>query len=240
MIARSLIIAVVMALPLWLSAREAGDQLCGTIVDESGAGIKDALVIASGSGFHSWATTASDGSFCVHHAGALISARHAGFNPIVTRISALGNQTRIRLAKADTAVKTLPRCQALPTQGRGWIGSGLRIKAPSGHYRGPLNGEHDTHWSISIGKSTLYIVDGYAWHTGLPVEGLLLASNNTEVRGWEFGQTIGLDVSGELQDGRRWRWFGAPVAEAIGYEHTPPHKAEMFDQILETVCFDGR
>jgi hypothetical protein len=240
MIARGLIIAVVTALPFWLSAQEAGGQLCGMVVDEGGAGVKDALVIASGSGFQGWATTAADGSFCVPHAGAFISARHAGFNPIVKRISALGNQNRIQLARADRTVKTLPRCQSLPANGRGWIGGGLRIKPPSGHYRGPAYGEHDSHWYVSIGRSTLNIVDGYAWHAGLPLESLLSASKSIEVRGWEFGNTVGLDLSGQLENGRRWRWFGAPIAEAIGYENTPPREAELFDRVLETVCFDGQ
>jgi len=86
----------------------------------------------------------------------------------------------------------------------------------------------------------LHIVDGYAWHAGLPLEKLLLASKNIEVRGWEFGQTVGLDLAGQLESGRRWRWFGAPVAQAISYENTPLREAELFDRILETVCFNER
>ena len=51
---------------------------------------------------------------------------------------------------------------------------------------------------------------------------------------------MGLDLSAQLENGRRWRWFGAPVAEVIGYDNTSPHEAELFNGILKTVCFAGR
>lgn len=241
MVARNLLVSgVLAALPLWLAAQQTGGQLCGTVVGESGTGVKDALVVASGTGFQGWATTNVDGSFCVQRAGAFISARHAGFNPIVKPTSALGNQIRIHLARADGAVKTLPSCQSLPAEGRGWIGGGLRVKPPRGRYKGPVHGEHDTHWYVRFGKQTLHIVDGYAWHAGLPLESLLSASKCIEVRGWEFGDIIGLDLAGQLSDGRRWRWFGAPLADAVSYESAAPEEAEYFDRVLDSICFGAR
>jgi len=235
---RILAFGVWAAFRLCLSA-QSGGQLCGKVVDEHGIGLEGALVVPSGGGFVGWAETGSDGSFCSKYAGAFISVRYAGFNPVLTRSSEVRSQGLVQLARADSAVRTLSRCQALPNEGRGWIGSGLRIEPP-GHFKGPVNGEHDTHWYITIGKSTLNIVDGYAWQAGLPLESLLSASKNIDVRGWEFGNLVGLDLSGQLEDGRRWRWFGAPVAEAIGYDHAPPREAELFVRILDTVCYQGR
>jgi hypothetical protein len=116
----------------------------------------------------------------------------------------------------------------------------LRVNPLSRHYKGPVNGEHDTHWYIHINKSTLNLVDGYLWHAGLPNEKLLSASKEIEVRGWEFENLVGLDISGRLENGDRWLWFGAPVAEAIGCENTPRNEADLFDRILDTVCFGAR
>src|SRR5262252_5277542 len=169
-------------LPLWLSAQQSSGQLCGTVVDESGSGVNDAQVVASGAGFLGWAATKVDGSFCVQHAGAFISVRHAGFDPILKPTSNMGNQIRIQLARATSAVKILPSCQSLPAERRGWIGGGLRIRPPRGRFKGPVNGEHDTHWYVRFRRQTLHIVDGYAWHAGLPLEGLLSASKSIEVR----------------------------------------------------------
>jgi hypothetical protein len=119
----------------------------------------------------------------------------------------------------------------------GWIGAGLRVRPPSSGYEGPTSGEHDTHWFIRFGKGWLHIVNGYAWHSGLPLESLLKTSTSLKVRGWEFGGSmVGLDLAGQLSDGRRWRWFGAPIAEAISYENATPVEAEFFDRILDSVC----
>jgi hypothetical protein len=242
MVTRKLLaIGVLAAFPLWLSAQPTVGQLCGTVVGESGTGIKAALVVASGAGFQGWAMSKDDGSFCVQRAGAFISARYAGFNPIVKRTSELGgNQIRIELVRADSSVKTLTSCQSLPAGGRGWIGGGPRVKPPGGRYKGPVQGKHDTHWYVRFGKQTLHIVDGYAWHAGLPFEGLLSESTSIEVRGWEFGDTVGLDLSGQLSDGRRWRWVGAPLADAVSYESAAPDEAEFFDRVLDSVCFGVR
>ncbi len=137
------------------------------------------------------------------------------------------------------AIRKLTVCRDLRGHARGWIGSGLRVKPPNGSYKGPVHGEHDAHWYIRSGRSTLHIVDGYAWHSGLPLESLLTSSVSLETRGWEFGQIVGLDLAGQTADGRRWRWFGAPISEAISYESATAVEAAEFDRIIDTVCFAG-
>src|SRR5262249_24276288 len=124
--------------------------------------------------------------------------------------------------------------------GRGWIGGRLRINPPRGGYKGPVNGEHDTHWYVRFRRKTLHIVNGHAWHAGLPVQSLLAKSTSLSVRGWEFEGVVGLDVSGQLDDGTYWRWFGAPLADAISYESASVEETKFFDGILESVCFHAR
>ena len=133
----------------------------------------------------------------------------------------------------------MPACQSRPNSARGWIGGGLRIR-PQERYRGPVSGEHDTHWYVQKGNQSLHVVDGYAWHAGLPRESVLSASKSIDVRGWEYGNIVGLDLSGVSQTGRRWRWIGAPLADAISYEDAAPADAEYFDRILESACYAAR
>jgi hypothetical protein len=212
-------------------------DICGVVVDEHG-GVEGALVVASGGGFN-WVSTNPDGTFCIKTAGLFINVRHTGFSPILERTPAPDTSIRLRLVKASASVRAMPNCQSRQNSGRGWIGGGLRIN-PQGRYRGPVNGEHDTHWYVRRGKQSLHIVDGYLWHTGLPPENLLSASKSIDVRGWEFGKIAGLDLSGISQTGRRWRWIGAPVADAISYEDAAPEDAEYFDRILDSICFASR
>jgi len=159
---------------------------------------------------------------------------------VLEPISPGGAPIRLVLAKADASVKPMPNCESLADSGPGWIGGELRIKPPGGSYTGPVNGEHDTHWYVHKQKGSLHVVEGYAWHAGLPLEDLLSASKSLKVRGWDFRTIVGLDLSGELNDGRRWRWIGAPLAAAVSYENASPEVADFFDRILDSVCYAGR
>jgi hypothetical protein len=89
-------------------------------------------------------------------------------------------------------------------------------------------------------RAEYHLLTDTQWHAGLPLESLLTASESLDIRGWEFGDIVGLDLSGRTRTGRRWRWLGAPVSDAISYENAEPQQAEYFDEILKSVCFSGR
>lgn len=127
--------------------------------------------------------------------------------------------------------------QFLLHQGKQWIGGGLKVNPGRSRFKGPVNGEHDSHWYITFGKDTLHIVDGYAWHAGLPLEERLASSETISVRSWQFNSIVGPDLSGRTKNGMRWRWVGAPVADAVEYSDTTQQSAEYFDSIIETTYF---
>ena len=210
----------------------------GSIVAIDGIPIGGVLVVTSGKGFAGWATSDADGSFRLPTAGEFISFRHANYNPVLVRSSDLANPIRIQLAPADETLWKLKSCNSLPGKGRGWIGSGLRLN-PGGAYK-TGQGEHDSHWYVKRGTDTLHLVDGYAWHAGLPLERILSGSETLSVRGWVFDNIVGLDLSGHTREGKYWRWVGAPVAEAIEYETVSRATADDFDGIVSTLCFGSR
>ncbi len=88
------------------------------------------------------------------------------------------------------------------------MGGGLKVNPGRSRFKGPIYGEHDSHWYVTFGKDTLHIVDGYAWHAGLPLEEQLASSERVSVRSWEFNGMVGLDLSGATKNGMRWRWLG--------------------------------
>jgi hypothetical protein len=45
---------------------------------------------------------------------------------------------------------------------------------------------------------------------------------------------------GILKDGRRWRWIGAPLADAVSYENVTADAADFFDRILASICYWAR
>jgi hypothetical protein len=212
-------------------------EVSGRVIDESANGIGGVLIVASGAGFNAWATTGDDGSFRLEAAGAFISARHARFKSQMIKVSDLAEPIRISLIHADETAWRLPRCSSLPNIGKAWIGGGMRVNPGRKGLKGPVYGEHDSHWHLKFGNDTLHIVDGYAWHSGLPLESTLTASQGINVRDWVFDDIVGLDLSGQTKEGTRWRWVGAPVADAIEYNNATQESADYFDRIIESICF---
>jgi hypothetical protein len=90
---------------------------------------------------------------------------------------------------------------------------------------------------VKIGNDVLHIVDGYAWHAGLPLEDWLTNAQSISVASWESGNIVGLDLSGQTKDGKRWRWLGAPMMTAVEYQGATPESADSFDVIMQSACF---
>ena len=206
--------------------------LQGVVVGPDGLGLAGARVIASGVSFRGWAETDARGVFQVERAGRFISVRHKGFQPVLKRVAELSSPVLIRLEKAGTALRVLPSCGTDAAV----IGERLRVRAPGGRYEGPMNGEHDTHWYVRTGKGELHVASGYALHAGLPPEHWLVESERIETRGWERGGSVGVDLAGELPDGRRWRWIGALLMDQVSYYGASPEVAIFFDQVIKTLC----
>ncbi len=224
-------------LSVFAQVRVGTRELNGRVVDQTGAGIADATVVASGVGFNGWASTGPDGSFHLKAAGGFISIRHSGLKARLLKTSELTEPALIGLEAADESVRTMPACSSLSAGGRQWIGGGLKVNPGRSRFKGPVNGEHDSHWYVTFGKDTLHIVDGSAWHAGLPLEERLASSQGISVRSWEFNGIVGLDLSGRTKNGMRWRWLGAPLADAVEYSDATQDSAEYFDRIIETTCF---
>ncbi len=223
---------LLLALPATAQRRE----MSGYVTARDGAPIEGVSVVTSGMGFNGWATSNADGSFRLPATGAFVSFRHTDYKPLLVRSSGLTEPVRVQLDPNDDTVWRVKSCSSLAGRGRGWIGSGLRVN-PGKSYKGPVYGEHDSHWYVQRRGDRLHIVDGYAWHAGLPPEQTLVQSENVSVHGWLFEKIVGFDLSGRNNEGKYWRWVGAPLALAIEYQTTSRESADYFDRIIATMCF---
>ena len=233
---RSLVGIALAVLSLSAQARVSARELNGRVIDQTGAGVADAAIVASNAGFYGWASTGPDGSFHLKAAGGFISFRKAGLKARLLRTSELTEPALISLEPADASVRRMPACSSMSAAEKHWIGGGLKVNPGRSRFKGPVHGEHDSHWYVRLGKDTLHIVDGYAWHAGLPLEEQLASSESISVRSWEFNNVVGLDLSGRSKDGMLWRWLGAPVAYAVEYRDATQSSAHDFDRIIETAC----
>jgi hypothetical protein len=225
------------SLPIFAQARVGTRELSGKVVDQTGVGVADATIVASGTGFSGWASSNAEGLFHLKASGGFISVRHVGLTARLLRTSELAEPILIKLEAADNSVRNMPACNSSSAARKQWIGGGLKVNPGRSRFRGPVNGEHDSHWYVTFRKEVLHIVDGYAWHAGLPLEQQLTSSDSISVRSWEFKDIVGLDLSGQTKNGARWRWLGAPIAAAVEYRDAPPESAEFFNRIMESTCF---
>lgn len=230
--------AVVSLLLLPLPTIAQRREISGEVTGRDGTPIEDVSVVTSGMGFNGWGASKADGSFRLPAAGAFVSFRHAGYKPLLVRSSDLIEPIHVQLDPTDETVWKVKSCSSLPGKGGAWIGGGLRVN-PGGSHKGPVYGEHDSHWYVQRGSDRLHVVDGYAWHAGLPLEQTLVRSESISVRGWVFEKIVGLDLSGHSSEGKYWRWVGAPVALAIEYETSSREAADYFDKIIATMCFQS-
>ena len=85
----SLVGIALATLSIFAQVRVGTRELNGRVIDEAGAGIADATVVASGAGFNGWASTGPDGLFHLKAAGGFISVRHSGLKARLLRTSEL-------------------------------------------------------------------------------------------------------------------------------------------------------
>jgi len=200
---------------LYLPTMAQSREMSGFITARDGNPIEGVTVVTSGKGFNGWATSKTDGSFRLSAVGAFVSFRHADYKPVLLQSSDLTAPVHVTLDRSDDTVWKVNSCNSQPDKGLAWIGGELRINPGSSH-EGPVYGEHDSHWYVHRGRDRLHVVDGYAWHAGLPLEETLVQSESISIRGWLFEKRIvGLDLSGHNSEGKYWRWVGAPLASAI-------------------------
>lgn len=210
--------------------------MSGYVTTRDGTRIEGVFVVTSGMGFAGGAISGADGLFRLPAVGAFLSFRHADYKPLLVRSSDLTEPVHVKLDPNDETVWKVEPCSSRPGKGGAWIGGGLRVN-PGGRYRGPVFGEHDSHWYVPRGSEQLHVADGHAWHAGLPSQGILVQSEGISVRGWVSGKIAGLDLSGRTRKGKYWRWAGAPVSSAVEYETSSRESADYFDKIIATMCF---
>ena len=47
----------------------------------------------------------------------------------------------------------------------------------------------------------------------------------------------GIDIRGETAAGKKWRWVGALLADAISYHDVSSEAAAFFDSTIDTACY---
>ena len=164
-----------------------------------------------------------------------------GFVPKVVSLDASNrNLTIILEPETDNRVWDLPSCSAAKVNGSRFVGQYLRLTVPKElKFKSGVDADYisyviglpergNKHWlrggwgnlygDVYPGGEKLFSLDHYSYRR----------------------TSVGIDWRGVTNDGKYWRYFGAPsVFETYHYETDSKRAADMFDKILDGVCFQS-
>jgi len=164
-----------------------------------------------------------------------------GFVPKLVSIKPTPSKLDITLEpETDTSVLDIPTCTSDKIKGSRFVGKFLRLTVPK-----------ELKFKTGVDTDYIYYHIGYAkngktgWLRGglgnvygdsYPPGEMLLALKEYSYRRTAFG----IDWRGVTKDGKYWRYFGAlSFFDIYDYETDSKEAADVFDKILDGVCFQS-
>lgn len=164
-----------------------------------------------------------------------------GFVPQVVSINPAPSVLDITLVpEKDTSVLDIPNCNTNKVKGSRLVGKYLRLAVPK-----------ELKFKTGVDADYIYYRIGYAkngktgWLRGgwgnlygdvYPPGETLLALDHYSYR----RTAVGIDWRGVTKDGKYWRYFGAPsFFDIYDYETDSKEAADLFDQILDSICIQS-
>ena len=185
--------------------------------------------------------TDKDGAFDLSDPGALIYVRHPKFRPVSRILHAGEEDILLTLEDATATNRSIPSCSKGKELGKR-MGFVFRFLIPRGSRE---RHGYDVDYAYSYvsypnEKNVLQIMSGplVTWGMPLPFADRLLSSESFEERwivGFDGGW-VGIDASGRLRNGNRWRQVTMAWHEASWYDNVSDQAAASFDKILDSVC----
>lgn len=118
----------------------------------------------------------------------------------------------------------------------------MRFTSPISSRAIPLASTGNFFWGENTAQKGSYGVQslvGPLTMTGTVPDQWLTASTAITVRTWKRGDFGGLDVTGQLPNGNRWRYFGQ-CGEALSFYDVPANTSAFFDRIIAGYFRDGK
>jgi len=164
-----------------------------------------------------------------------------GFVPQVVSIDPAPSVLDITLEpEKDTSVSDIPNCSAAKVTGTRFVGKYLRLTVPKAlKFKTGVDTDYIYyHIGFATNGKTAWLSGGWGNLYGnvYPPGETLLGLDHYSYR----RTSIGIDWRGVTKDGKYWRYVGAPaVFETYHYETDSRHAADLFDKILDGVCFQS-
>jgi hypothetical protein len=182
--------------------------------------------------------TIADGSFKLPGHGEVVYFHRADLRPLTKIVASSIKHIEVTMEPANRTLWKLPGCTAADKTNR--VGVGFMVTAPEsvlvkkdeerfeegGYLFGYRNGER-----------TELLVNWWESTSLEPKEKYVLESTEFSQRMWTSGKKWGYDYRGTMRNGRLWRRVALRNG-AIAYEANTKEAAEIFDAMIDGMCFD--
>lgn len=164
-----------------------------------------------------------------------------GFIPKLVSISPTPSKLDIILEpEKDTSVLDVPHCSTTKVKGSRFVGEFLRLTVPKElKFKTGVDTDY-RYYHIGYSKNGKrgWLRGGFGpmYGNSYPPGEMIQALEHYSYR----RTAVGIDWRGVTKDGKYWRYFGAPsVFDIYDYETDSKEAADLFDKILDGVCYQA-
>jgi hypothetical protein len=213
--------------------------LTGTVTDAAGKPIEGVRVTS----FPAEDThTNASGQYTISKPRDLVRFSLTGYRPVTKALNSL--TAPVIMQPASERPRALSECPASVKKDKRQFGATLRVALPrEAKIKSSTRAESEDYSILAVGHRVDWMILGAGahWSYGLPDLKLWKAFVTFEERDITVDDPLVTiaDYSGMLRDGSHFRFIGI-VGQSISYTDASVDAAAYFDNILETLCWNGR
>lgn len=161
-----------------------------------------------------------------------------GYRPVTKKAEELRQKPEVTMTQDEHALWVPSKCA--PAGQRVMTGTSMQFMLPPGvHLRSGQDIDYQTA-AVCLRKSCLQIGWGPLWSFGFPPpREYLEGSTDVQERDIQYRPEVGLqgiEYRGTRDNGTFMRWIGI-FGETIGYDNAPKEAAQLFDTIIDSLCW---
>ncbi|MGI9037134.1 MAG: hypothetical protein ACR2GD_13995 [Pyrinomonadaceae bacterium] len=228
---------------LYFGITVSAQELKGFVKNQDGKPISEVLVKPAG--YIGFTTTDNDGFFSLkmtkYWEKGIVFFDKKGFQVQAVPIDSIKKELGVVLKNEENSqIRTIPNCVVSENKNVRLVGHYLIVSAPK---KLKFKSGTDTdyiYYRIAFGKGNdkAFLEGGLGnlYGSEYPSLGLIDKSMNFSYR----RTNLGLDWRGITDDGIIWRWVGSvSIFETYYYQTKSKEAAEVFDKILDGMCFQS-
>lgn len=183
--------------------------------------------------------TDANGTFKIPSHGQVVFFERIDLRPLTKVMELSATKIEVTMEDGSSSLWKIPACSADEKSKR--VGVGFMFDVPENILTRQDEGrfEHGGYFfGYRDGGKIDMMINSWESTSLTPFEPFILKLKEFSQRRWQSGAHWGYEFRGTLNDGKLWRWMSLKNG-GITYQSTSKPAAEIFDKMIETVCFDS-